>query len=441
MRRESEPTYLIPSSFRSMVWRQRPVTFSIHSQYLPIFGVVRSNMLCSTAVLLSLFLGIITTTVVATTTTSSSSSSSKEEYRPSTWYQRYDSYPKYCSTPEEMNARLIPNLRDKDPLIGETRLVHVTAVIRHGARTPWSSNEQCWKGYWDVSKDTSRWDCDLTTVMAPPDPNVVVEEEEGEKNSALLLLPDDAFFLYEKVYDALNTSDRGALRNELNGTCQVGQMLLQGYEQQIMNGKNLRQAYGYHDNEYTHDERMRLFDLTSVYSATDELNQLYLRADDDQRTVMSGQVLLRGLFDDEIKRKFKMDGTYPNLMLHIADRDRDVLGANSMTCPRLKELEDMAKKSIEYQTFNNSDYRNSLRWYARDKLGITSNGGELLDCLMTTICTDRELPDAVNDFGSTGIDGSMFQSLVDADITSYNLIIKHNNSEHSKLAMGPVRTT
>jgi hypothetical protein len=57
---------------------------------------------------------------------------------------------------------------------------------------------------------------------------------------------------------------------------------------------------------------------------------------------------------------------------------------------------------------------------------------------MTTICTDRELPDAVNDFGSTGIDGSMFEALAEADITSYNLIIKHNNSDLAKLAMGPV---
>jgi Histidine phosphatase superfamily (branch 2) len=368
--------------------------------------------------------------------------SSSEGYRPSTWYQKYDVYPEYCSTPETMELRRIPGLREKDKLIGETRLVHVTAVIRHGARTPWSSNERCWQGYWDASKDTSRWDCELNTVMAPPDPNAVAQEEGDSTN----FLPDDAFFLYEKVYDALNSGEEGALRNELNGTCQVGQLLVQGYEQQIQNGKILREAYGYRENDYSHDERMRLFDLTSAYSFSEnykkgklpwDKDHLYFRADDDQRTVMSGQVLLRGLFDREAMEKFMDDGTYPNVVLHIADRDRDVLGANTVTCPRLRELEDAGYKSQEYQSFNNSDKMNSLRWYARDKLGASDNV-EFLDCLMTTICTDRELPDPVNDFGSTGADGSMFEALAEADIMSYNLVIKHNNSEHSKLAMGPV---
>jgi hypothetical protein len=339
-----------------------------------------------------------------------------------------------------MKLRQIPGLREKDHLIGETRLVHLTAVIRHGARTPWSSNERCWGDYWNASKDTSRWDCALTTVMAPPDPNAV-SQEEGDSTS---WLPDDAFFLYEKVYDALNSAEDGALKNELNGSCQVGQMLLQGYEQQIENGKILRQAYGYLENDYSHDERMRLFDLTYDDSTSGNVNQrklpwdkshLYFRADDDQRTVMSGQVLLRGLFDKEVTEKFMDDGTYPNVLLHIADRERDVLGANTLTCPRLKELQNAALQSQEYQAFNNSDQLNSLRWFAKDKLGAS---GGLLDCLMTTICTDRELPDAVNDFGSTGIDGSMFEALAEADITSYNLIIKHNNSDLAKLAMGPV---
>eukprot|EP00339_Tiarina_fusa_P007802 CAMPEP_0117057176 /NCGR_PEP_ID=MMETSP0472-20121206/39683_1 /TAXON_ID=693140 ORGANISM="Tiarina fusus, Strain LIS" /NCGR_SAMPLE_ID=MMETSP0472 /ASSEMBLY_ACC=CAM_ASM_000603 /LENGTH=86 /DNA_ID=CAMNT_0004773937 /DNA_START=60 /DNA_END=316 /DNA_ORIENTATION=+ len=52
-----------------------------------------------------------------------------------TWYTRYPSYPPYCSTPDEMATRAIPNLQDHhDSLYGETRLLHVTAAIRHGAR-------------------------------------------------------------------------------------------------------------------------------------------------------------------------------------------------------------------------------------------------------------------------------------------------------------------
>lgn len=380
--------------------------------------------------------------VARSTGDSSSSSPPKEGYRPSTWYKKYDSYPPYCSTPAEMYGRQIPRLRDRDRLIGETRLVHLTAVIRHGARTPWGSQNTCWEGYWNASSDTSRWDCDLTTVMAPPDPNTVAVEEDDTSH----WLPDDAFFLYEKFYDALNSEDDGALKNELNGTCQVGQMLLQGYAQQIGNGRILRVAYGYEENDYSHDERMRLFDLSYEYSFFDGpedkqtpwgKNHLYFRADDDQRTVMSGQVLLRGLFDKEVTEKFVADGTYPNIQLHIADRERDVLGANFKTCPRLKEVKSDAFSSKEFQKFNSSDKINSARWYAKDKLGA-SNGAELLDCLMTTICTDRDLPIAVNDYGSSSSDGSMFEALAEADIMTYNLIMKHNNSEFAKLAMGPV---
>ena len=41
------------------------------------------------------------------------------------------------STPEEMQKRRIPPLQD-NPYLGETRLVHATVVVRHGARTPWA---------------------------------------------------------------------------------------------------------------------------------------------------------------------------------------------------------------------------------------------------------------------------------------------------------------
>ena len=119
----------------------------------------------------------------------------EEELNPNTWYYRYPAYPPYCSTPSEMSNRIIPMVRDRDPLIGETRIVHATAVIRHGARTPWSSHIQCWDGFWD-SKDTGVWDCDLTTIMAPPSPEQVDEEED--KESASWWDTDNSFFLFEK---------------------------------------------------------------------------------------------------------------------------------------------------------------------------------------------------------------------------------------------------
>lgn len=355
----------------------------------------------------------------------------------------------YCSLPEDIFFRSVPPLSDMDYRVGETRLVHVTSIIRHGARTPWSNQETCWAGYWNATSDTSKWDCDLTTTMAPPDPNTVALDE-GDNTD---WLPDDAIFLFEKFYDALenNNGEEGALTNELNGTCQKGQMILQGYEQQIQNGRILRHAYGYYEGDFEHDERMRLLDLTYHYKyfmeeQTSALpwdkQHLYFRADDDQRTIMSGQVLLRGLFDELVMDKFYDDGTYPHVVVHTADRNRDIMDANKHVCPRLALIEEAAKQSEEYQAFNNSDQTQALRWFARDKLGAADDV-ELLDCLMTTICTDRDLPDAINDFDRTspfynGDEDSMFQALAEADIRAYNLIMKHNNSEYAKIAMGPL---
>ena len=66
-------------------------------------------------------------------------------------------------------------------------------------------------------------------------------------------------FLFEKQYDAL----KEPLSNELGGTCQVGQLLLRGYEQELRNGRYLRSAYLYDaENPYSHDERMRLLDTS-----------------------------------------------------------------------------------------------------------------------------------------------------------------------------------
>jgi hypothetical protein len=64
-------------------------------------------------------------------------------YQPDQWYVKSDHYPEYCSTLDQMKHQKIPPLGlfksdDKSivPQIGDTRLVHVTAVIRQGARTP-----------------------------------------------------------------------------------------------------------------------------------------------------------------------------------------------------------------------------------------------------------------------------------------------------------------
>jgi hypothetical protein len=364
------------------------------------------------------------------------------------FYTKYDHYPPYCAIPTEMEDRSIPPLKDYLPksgshniddnsnstdtkkkiLIGETRLVHVTAVIRHGARTPWSSESKCWDGYWE-SPQTGKWDCDdLTTFMAPPSRNGTASND-----------PSAALFLFEKKYDALSNPEDG-LANVLNGTCQMGQLIQQGYEQQIQNGKILREAYAYKEGEYDHDERMRLLN-TNMYNNIDPLpwqnpQQLYFRADDYQRTIMSGQILLRSLFDPELQSYRE---THPDksvvIPLHIADEDKDVLDANAKDCPRLNIIKENALSSPEYQAFNNSQNSQEVRKYMQLKLGMGEDSSPL-DCLMCTVCTDRPLPDSVDDYDGTRT--NWFTKLTEYEIQKDTTVMKYNNAQHSKLALGPL---
>lgn len=385
------------------------------------------------------------------------------------WYQRYESYPPYCSTPEEMATRSIPAIRPNVHL-GDSRLAHVTAIIRHGARTPWSSDLACWDGYWQA--DTGVWDCGLTTFLAPPTPRVV-DEEEGKYSSQT-----DNMFLFEKKYDALQYPQR----NEFNGTCQKGQLLLQGYDQELQNGQFLRSAYVYDGAKIgAHDTKLRLLDLSDKINRPYQEPILKYRADDDQRTLMSGQVLLRGMFGTEFVEHAKKNGQAPIIPLHVADRTRDVLDLNVNECPRLQTLQAEALRSLEFQAFNNSQESKTLQKFIHAELGSL---GEPLDCLMTTICTDRTLPEAINDYhkedrrdlhpGHSHNDGNckphsrklhaghehdegedgdgdkdddhdcgkygtnLFERLTKFDIARNVFPFLYNNSEISKVAMGPL---
>lgn len=127
------------------------------------------------------------------------SSSSVED-----WYTRYPVYPPYCSTPAEMDTRVIPQVQNDRRLGSNSRLIHTSVIIRHGARTPWTALD-CWEGYQPVA-----WDCNLTTYLATPPPQRI-EQEEG------FVSPDgqSTTILFEKRYDAL--SDPGdPLSNVLN---------------------------------------------------------------------------------------------------------------------------------------------------------------------------------------------------------------------------------
>lgn len=335
------------------------------------------------------------------------------------WYTRYKAYPPYCSTPQEMETRKIPLLSTDQ----QTQLIHVTAIIRHGARTPYSGQLNCWEDYEPV------WNCNLTTYIATP-PAQAIAQWEQEKGST-----DTGILLFEKHYDALTNVDHN-LSNDLLGSCQTGQLLLTGYEQELTNGRFLRVAYF-----QTDDSSSQL-----INASTTPWTDVYYRADDDQRTLMSGQVLLRGLFGPEIDR-FGQNNTLPTLPLHTADRLRDIVDPNPVVCPRLGEIQHAFEQSPEFQAFQTSHEKIILEKFKRQVLKVDNM--EAIDCLMTTICTDRELPAAVNDYGGDSnrqrrqssydeYGDNRFQRLYDLEVKSVSMLYKYNNAEYSKLGMGPL---
>ena len=325
-----------------------------------------------------------------------------------------------------MEKRAVPPLQTGNNDDGTSKLIHVTALIRHGARTPFrgAPEYKCWDGYWD-NKETGIWNCDLKTYVSPPaatkEPQVV--DDKG-------LIEEEPDFLFEKRYDALTITPE-TTGNNLNGTCQLGQLLKRGYNQELANGLHIRQAYFY-DGDQTADEhaasdsRMRLWDLTEkqegggrktanapvIGDPTKKIYQepnLRYRADDEQRTLMSGQVLLRGLFEPELqssgsKNPLTGDDETAVIRLHTADFNLDVLGINHHTCPKTVDLHQEAYESDEYKKWiDNSVEVKMVKKFVKEELGMDEMPYTMLDCLMTTICTDRTLPENLNNYdGSLG---------------------------------------
>eukprot|EP00560_Eucampia_antarctica_P008333 CAMPEP_0197826666 /NCGR_PEP_ID=MMETSP1437-20131217/3591_1 /TAXON_ID=49252 ORGANISM="Eucampia antarctica, Strain CCMP1452" /NCGR_SAMPLE_ID=MMETSP1437 /ASSEMBLY_ACC=CAM_ASM_001096 /LENGTH=611 /DNA_ID=CAMNT_0043427195 /DNA_START=140 /DNA_END=1975 /DNA_ORIENTATION=- len=365
------------------------------------------------------------------------------------WYTRYASYPPYCSTPDEMASRTVPPMTTDVP----TKLLHVTTIIRHGARTPYRVVD-CWDGFWKDGSDTAKWDCELKTMMSPPAPPEITSAENNNNNAKKEdpeLAGEGSMFLFEKRYDGLTKP----LKNIMNGTCQMGQLLLRGYVQELENGRILNSAYlkSTSNSKYAHDERLTLFDVTT---ATDDEKRLfyqepnfYYRADDDQRTLMSGQVLLRGLFRpitqtltpiyDDSHNIIQED---PVVVLHTADKSRDILSPNHKVCPRLTELSEDCFKSEEFQTFNSSNSAKQTRQLMEQNLGKNFEY-DGLDCLMTTICTDRKLPDILNDYNDTTIHDQkpvshVFKRVADLSAKSFLFPMIYNDGAYAKLAMAPL---
>ena len=240
-------------------------------------------------------------------------------------------------------------------------------------------------------------------------------------------------FVFEKRYDAAHSpSDSNHFpmerRNYLGGTCQLGQLILRGYDQSYTNGQILKAAYinDPDSSDYTNggvgpsakEENFILLDLDETKDGTlvegeraYQDPKLYFRSDDDQRTLMTGQVVIRGMFDELLERHVLKEAATTGLLVadtpvvrvHLTDRGRDILSPNKETCPILVDYENEAMMSEQYQKkFVTSEEARQLKAFMKEELGSDAmmDGEEAMDCLMTSICSDRDLHYALDDFDS-----------------------------------------
>jgi ubiquitin-like domain-containing CTD phosphatase 1 len=63
---------------------------------------------------------------------------------------------------------------------------------------------------------------------------------------------------------------------------------------------------------------------------------------------------------------------------------------------------------------------------------------DALDCIMTTICTDRPLPAAIDDYGRNNTSTNLLQQIYESEIQKWSFHVTHNDGEYAKLAMGPL---
>lgn len=168
-------------------------------------------------------------------------------------------YPAYCA--KNMSTRAIPELAaSQKQQVGS--LAQVQAIIRHGARTPYMLYP-CWNNYSVVWNN-----CNVTDLMlASP-----------SYNSQSRPAP----WLFRKLYDGS--------ANFLGGNCLTGQLILEGYQQEQTLGTLLYSAY------LDNPDGLNLFP-TNQWEEIDTANEVYLRSDDEERTLMSGQVMLHGMFN------------------------------------------------------------------------------------------------------------------------------------------------
>ncbi|KAL5471128.1 hypothetical protein EMCRGX_G029211 [Ephydatia muelleri] len=168
----------------------------------------------------------------------------------------------------------------------DSTLLQTHVLARHGDRVPWEG-QSCWPN------DPSMWMCTLDNAEIP----MYSDTQYGK------FLPR----VYRKVYK---------FGESLPGNCSVGQLTTIGFNQHIQNGASLRKAYV----------------DTGFLPANFDGDEIYLRSDDEPRTLMSAEALILGMFPP--------NGSQTEVLrINTLDQSIDYISPNPMLCPKLGEYQ------------------------------------------------------------------------------------------------------
>eukprot|EP00914_Ancora_sagittata_P014531 GHVO01028391.1.p1 GENE.GHVO01028391.1~~GHVO01028391.1.p1 ORF type:complete len:259 (-),score=49.66 GHVO01028391.1:202-978(-) len=205
------------------------------------------------------------------------------------------STPLYCGhLPTLDTDRRIDPLPDDIRALNPT-LLQVQTVLRHGARTP-ATSSFCWKGF------EPHWDCEVTETSGP----LLMDGRPANRSMEFI-----------RLFDAMPHL------NGLNGTCQQGQLLVEGLHQHEEMGRIFASAYLIPGTDRTvpHPRAAPLLDLTDTSWA----DSVYFRTTDMQRTRISGSAFLSSAIAAGGGRT--EGGTL--IPMHTMDLDKDYMYPNS----------------------------------------------------------------------------------------------------------------
>ncbi|CAI5703059.1 unnamed protein product [Peronospora effusa] len=299
---------------------------------------------------------------------------------------------RYCNSLDHIETTRIPPLTSEQAELVES-LEQVQIIARHGARAPYA-RIFCW----DSPKHNpmnAEWNCSTISVSSQE-----INSKEESKGFGRL---------YRKSYiDG---------HNILKGDCIVGGLLESGRQQHMMNGQFLRDAY-------VGKGSLKLFPTAKLSDL--ELSEIYLRSDDQERTLGSGQALINGLFP--------IDGT-PSFELHrmlswnVADYSMDYISPNKKICPLMKHIEQMSNESPEFWSHLRDPATVEIERHFSDVVGDFS-WDSVLECLSTARCSNLELPD--------GVDEETFTKTYHEVEVLQGIFLTYNDSWYAKVAMQPL---